>query len=144
MTIKTQNQKHKIAFICTGNSCRSQMAEGFAKYFAKKLGVGDILEIYSAGTDPKKEINPDAIKVMSEIGIDISNQYTKLINDIPSFIDTVITMGCINGCPAIPHSYFEDWNLEDPDGKSIEKFREIRDKIEKKTKDLIVKIKDML
>ncbi|MCL5772055.1 MAG: arsenate reductase ArsC [Actinobacteria bacterium] len=144
MTLKAQNQKHKIAFICTGNSCRSQMAEGFAKYLAAKTGVGDILEIYSAGTNPKKVINPDAIKVMSEAGIDISNQHTKLINDIPSFIDTVITMGCIDGCPAISHNYFEDWDLEDPDGKSIEKFREVRGKIEKKTKDLIIKIKNML
>jgi Protein-tyrosine-phosphatase len=81
----------KIAFICTGNSARSQMAEGFAKYFAKIYNKN--IEIYSAGSNPTGYVHPFAIKVMKEISIDISNQYSKSLNEIPyKELNLVITV----------------------------------------------------
>ncbi|MFW6007115.1 MAG: arsenate reductase ArsC, partial [Halanaerobiales bacterium] len=80
-------KKAKVGFICVGNSCRSQMAEGFAK----ELG-DEILEVYSAGTDPAPEVKPNAVKAMEEKGIDIGDQYPKLLEDIPEELDILITM----------------------------------------------------
>jgi len=77
--------KVKVAFVCTGNSCRSQMAEGFAKHYGN-----DVLEVYSAGTQPASEVNPDVITVMKEAGIDISTQKPKSLDDIP-FVSYLIS-----------------------------------------------------
>jgi len=78
--------KKKVAFVCVHNSCRSQMAEGWAK----KLG-SDVLEAYSAGTENYPEVNPLAVQVMEEAGVDISNHYPKLLSDIPAEIDILIS-----------------------------------------------------
>ncbi len=129
--------KYKVAFVCIGNSCRSQMAEGFAKKYAS-----DIFEVYSAGTDPSEEVKPNAVKVMDEVGIDISNQYPKLIKKIPDKLDILITMGCGVKCPYLPCKLREDWGLDDPAGKSIDIFRETRDVIEKKVKELVEKARE--
>src|SRR6056297_3146234 len=129
--------KYKVAFVCVGNSCRSQMAEGFAKEYAS-----DIFEVYSAGTDPSNEVKPNAVKVMKEVGIDISNQYPKLLKEIPNELDILITMGCGVKCPYIPCKMREDWGLDDPDGQPIEFFRETRDIIENKVKELIKKARE--
>lgn len=129
--------KPRIAFICTGNSCRSQMAEGFAKKYG-----GDILEIYSAGTIPVKNVNENAVKVMKEVGIDLSNYYPKMLSQIPKVIEIAITMGCIKGCPLVDTIVEEDWGLEDPVGKSLDEFRIVRDTIEIKVKDLVERIRN--
>jgi len=128
--------KQKVAFICVGNSCRSQMAEGFTKHYGS-----DVLEVYSAGTEPADAVNPDAVLVMKEAGIDISSQYPKLLKDIPSELDIVITMGCNVQCPFIPSKHREDWGLEDPVGKPVEEFRKIRDTIRENVEQLVEKIK---
>ena len=128
--------KVKVAFVCTGNSCRSQMAEGLSKYYGS-----EILEIYSAGTHPASEINPSAVIVMKEAGIDLSSQYPKLLDDIPYEMDIVIKMGCGVICPFLPNKYEEDWGLEDPVGKSIEEFRKTRDLIKAKVIALVEKVK---
>ncbi len=124
-------------FICVGNSCRSQMAEGFAKEYGS-----DILEVYSAGTEPAEEVNPHAVLVMEEIGIDISNQKPKLLKEIPSKLDLLITMGCGVECPFLPCEFREDWGLDDPARGSVKEFRETRDIIKEKVKDLIKKINE--
>ncbi len=129
--------KVKVGFICVGNSCRSQMAEGFARELA-----ADLFEVYSAGTDPASEIKPKAVQVMKEKGIDISNQQPKLLKEIPEELDILITMGCDVQCPAVPCSFREDWGLDDPDGKDIEVFRQSREIIEEKVRDLIKKVKN--
>lgn len=129
--------KYKVAFVCVGNSCRSQMAEGFAKEYAS-----DIFDVYSAGTDPSEEVKPNAVKVMEEVGIDISNQHPKLLKEIPNELDILITMGCGVKCPYIPCKMRADWGLDDPAGESIEVFRETRDIIEKNVKELINKVKE--
>lgn len=129
--------KPRVAFVCVGNSCRSQMAEGFARHYGK-----DLIEIYSAGTDIAKEVNPLAITVMKEVGIDISSHFPKTIFDIPKEVDFLITMGCGVECPFIPCKVKEDWGLPDPAGKPIEEFRKVRDEIEKKVLELIERIKE--
>ncbi len=129
-------EKLKVGFICVGNSCRSQMAEGFAREYGD-----DIFEVYSAGTDPAPEVKPNAVEAMAEKGIDISDQHPKLLNEIPGELDILITMGCNVECPYIPCKFREDWGLDDPAGHPIEVFRETRDIIEDKVKDLIEKVK---
>ncbi|MFR1709732.1 MAG: arsenate reductase ArsC [Clostridium sp.] len=128
--------KLKVAFICTGNSCRSQMAEGFAKKYGS-----DLLEIYSAGTIPVEKVNPTAVKVMEEVGVDLSEHFPKTLKDIPEKIDIAITMGCIKGCPVVDTMLEEDWGLDDPVGKPIDEFREVRNIIEEKVKNLVNRIK---
>lgn len=131
--------KKSVAFICTGNSCRSQMAEGMMRHYG-----GDIFDAYSAGTHLDKEVDHNAVLVMKEVGIDISRQYPKLIKDIPNKVDILITMGCGVECPYIPCKLREDWGLDDPKGKSIEEFRKTRDIIDRKVKELINKMEDSI
>lgn len=129
--------KKKVAFICVHNSCRSQMAEGWAK----KLG-NDVLEAYSAGTEKYPEVKPLAVQVMEEAGVDMSLHHPKLLSDIPEEVDILITMGCNVVCPFVPNSHSEDWGLEDPSGGPIEDYRNTRDLIKKKVEDLIKRIKN--
>lgn len=126
--------KKKVAFVCVHNSCRSQIAEALAK----KLG-SDVLEVYSAGTEIKEEINPDARRLMMAMyGIDMEKtQKPKLIQAIPP-VDDVITMGCHVVCPVLPFSYkSEDWGLDDPTGKGDEAFINVIRRIEEKVIELI-------
>lgn len=129
--------KKKVAFVCVHNSCRSQIAEALAK----KLG-SDVLEVYSAGTEIKEEINPDARRLMMAMyGIDMEKtQKPKLIQTIPP-VDDVISMGCNVVCPVLPFSYeAEDWGLEDPTGKGDEAFINVIHKIEEKVIELIERV----
>ena len=128
--------KKKLAFICVHNSCRSQMAEAWAKELA-----GDSIDIYSAGTEEYEEVKPLAIEVMEEVGINMDGHYPKLIKDIPEEVDYLITMGCNVVCPFIPNAYSEDWGLDDPSGGPIEDYRKTRDLIKDKVEDLIKMIK---
>ncbi|WP_434578555.1 arsenate reductase ArsC [Thermoanaerobacterium thermosaccharolyticum] len=129
--------KVKVAFICVANSCRSQMAEGFAKHYGS-----DVLEVYSAGTHLAEKVNPNAVEVMKEVGIDISSHRPKLLDEIPQKVDILITMGCNVECPYIPCKLKEDWGLDDPDGKPLDEFRKTRDIIESKVKELIKRVKN--
>jgi len=121
----------KVLFVCIENSCRSQMAEGFAKYYGE-----DRVEVFSAGSNPSGKVNELAIEVMKEKGINISGQESKGFKDLPyKSFDFVITMGCGDVCPFVPAKERIEWEIEDPKGKPKEKFREARDKIEKKIKE---------
>lgn len=118
----------KVAFICVHNSCRSQIAEALGKHLA-----ADVFESYSAGTETKLQINPDAVRIMKALyGIDMEQtQYSKLITDIPN-PDVAISMGCNVGCPFTGRSFDDNWGLEDPTGKSEEAFKLIIKEIERK------------
>lgn len=118
----------KVAFICVHNSCRSQIAEALTKALA-----ADVLEAYSAGTQTKPAINPDAVRLMKQqYGIDMEQtQYSKLLSALPP-VDIVITMGCNVQCPALPCTFREDWGLEDPTGQSDEVFLGIMQQIERR------------
>lgn len=128
--------KKKVAFICVHNSCRSQIAEALGKHLAS-----DVFESYSAGTETKPQINQDAVRVMKDIyGIDMEQtQYSKLISDIPK-PDIAISMGCNVECPFIGRQFDDNWELEDPTGKSDNEFKIIIKKIE----DNIIKLKQSL
>jgi protein-tyrosine-phosphatase len=125
---------NKVLFVCAHNSGRSQMAEAFFEHYDAGKA-----KAFSAGTRPASHVDQTVVKAMREIGIDISSKRPKaLALEMLDDADRVITMGCgVEGvCPAtvVPT---EDWQLEDPEGKPIEKVREIRDEIEARVKKLI-------
>ena len=126
----------KVAFICVHNSCRSQIAEALGKHLA-----ADVFESYSAGTELKDRINPDAVRLMKRLyGIDMEqSQRSKLHRELPP-VDVVVTMGCNVECPYLPCRRREDWGLPDPTGKSDEVFlsviRAIEDKVTELAKSL--------
>lgn len=130
--------KKKVAFICVHNSCRSQMAEALGKIFG-----GDVFESYSAGTETKPEINQDAVRIIKDLyKVNMNEtQKSKLLTDIPK-IDIAIKMGCNVVCPYLPAKHTEDWGLDDPTGKSDEKFIKTAKVIEEKIKDLALRIKN--
>ncbi len=134
----------KIGFICTGNSARSQMAEGFARRLAEILKIN--IQVYSAGSEPAKEINPLAIEVMKEKGIDITFQRPKGLEAIPyQELDLVITLcdSAKQTCPVLPGSKMVHWDLPDPASfegtieEKLEFFRKVRDEIEERVWDLL-------
>ena len=113
-------KKKIVAFICTHNACRSQIAEALAKHADFPGCV-----FYSAGSVPQAQIDPDAVRIMKEeYGIDMSEQYSKSVKDIPE-PDIAISMGCGVGCPYIGRAFDDDWGLEDPTGKSDEEYRKV-------------------
>lgn len=127
----------KVAFICVHNSCRSQIAEALGRHLA-----ADVFESYSAGTERKDHINPDAVRLMKalyHIDMEAEGQHSKLLSAIPP-VDVVITMGCNVRCPFLPCSHREDWGLEDPSGKSDEAFLETIRAIEQKIRELKAKL----
>jgi len=112
------------------------MAEGFAKFYGR-----DKIEVFSAGSNPSSKVDQTAIEVMKERGIDISSQKSKGFNDLPSkSFDYVITMGCGDVCPFVPAKERIEWEIEDPKEKSIEKFKQTRDKIENKVKEFLKRL----
>jgi len=132
------SRKPKVAFVCTHNSCRSQMAEAISRIYA-----ADAYDAFSAGTEIKNEINPDAVRVVKKLyGIDMSiNQQPKLLAEIPQ-VDIVITMGCGVACPFLPCKFREDWGLVDPTGKEDDAFINTAKTIEAKIKDLVYRIEN--
>ena len=123
----------KVAFICVHNSCRSQIAEALGRHLA-----ADVFESYSAGTETKPQINPDAVRLMKQvhhIDMEAEGQHSKLLSDLPT-VDVVITMGCNVQCPTLPCRRREDWGLEDPTGQSDEVFREVIARIHARILDL--------
>ena len=122
----------KVAVICVHNSCRSQIAEALGKQLA-----GDVFESYSAGTEQRDHINPDAVRLMKQLyGIDMEEtQRPKLLEDIPP-VDVVVTMGCNVQCPYLPCRRREDWGLDDPTGKPDAEFITVIQTIEAKIRDL--------
>jgi arsenate reductase (thioredoxin) len=129
-----EEEEKTVLFVCVENSARSQMAEGFFRKYAPR-GYSTI----SAGTKPSGEINPLAIQVMKELGVDISKQKSKIITEEMIRNSTVrVNMGCMEreSCPTLFIHNVLEWGIEDPKGKSIEKVREIRDNIEQRVRQL--------
>ena len=130
------NKKATVLFVCVHNAGRSQMAAGFLQHLA-----GDRVEVLSAGTEPKDQINPSAIAAMVEEGIDIAHNAPKVLTtEAVADSDYVITMGCGDTCPFFPGKTYLDWPLEDPAGKGVEAVRPIRDQIRAKVEALIAEI----
>jgi arsenate reductase len=133
---ESMNEKVKILFVCVQNASRSQMAQGFAEAFGKGR-----IEVYSAGSRPSSQINPLAIEVMKEKGIDLSGRQPKGLNDLPPVeMDYLVTMGCEETCPAVPARKIIEWQIPDPKGKPIDEIRRIRDVLEAKVKMLLEEV----
>lgn len=125
-----------VLFVCVHNAGRSQMAAGFLQHLA-----GDRIDVRSAGSEPKDEINPIAVAAMQEAGIDITDGEPKLLTvDAVKQADVVITMGCGDACPIFPGKRYEDWELDDPAGQGIDAVRPIRDEIRRRVEQLIAEL----
>ena len=125
--------KPSVLFVCVHNAGRSQMAAGLLEHLA-----GDRIQVRSAGTEPRDQINPVAAEAMAEIGIDITHATPKVLTDkAVDTSDVVITMGCGDTCPYYPGVSYRDWTLDDPAGQPIEVVRRIRDEIAGRVHDLI-------
>jgi protein-tyrosine-phosphatase len=97
--------------------------------------------VLSAGSNPAEKANPIAVAAMTEVGIDITEDYPKpWTSETLEAADVVITMGCGDACPVIPGKRYLDWELDDPAGKSLEDVRPIRDEIEIRVRDLIAEV----
>jgi arsenate reductase (thioredoxin) len=136
--LKRETEK-TILFVCIENAGRSQMAEGFFNKYSPK-GYKAI----SAGTEPVSQINPLAVEVMREVGIDIGNQKSKAITeDMTRNSAKIVNMGCMEreSCPTLFLHNFLDWNIEDPKDKPIGKVEEIRNEIDQRVKELVAGLK---
>ena len=123
----------RLLFVCVENACRSQMAEAIARSL-----LGAQAEIYSAGSRPGVAINPSAIAVLQEQGLVVSSTAPKGFASLPAgAFEYVITMGCGDTCPHIPAAHRLDWQIPDPKGQPIERFREIRDLIAREVRGLV-------
>jgi len=123
-----------VLFVCVENSCRSQMAEGFAR----ASGRGRVAA-HSAGSRPSGQVNPRAAAFMTERGIDLGAQSSKGLDDLPAGVtwDAVVTMGCGEACPHLPAKTRLDWDLQDPKAMSDDEFRRVRDRIETLVSELV-------
>ena len=126
----------EVLFVCVHNAGRSQMAAGLLA-----MHGGDRVSVRSAGSTPATEINPAAVQVMSELGIDLSREFPKPLTDqFVKAADVVITMGCGDACPIYPGKRYEDWEVEDPAGKSVEEVRRIRDELDARVLRLLAEL----
>jgi len=123
----------RILFVCVENSNRSQMAEAFAR-----IHGGKDVETASAGSRPSGRVNPRAIEFMREVGYDLTTHTSKALDQFNGKQITVaVTMGCGDACPLVLAERREEWNIPDPKDTSPEQYREVRDLIERKVKELL-------
>ena len=126
----------RVLFVCVENSCRSQMAEGFARLH----GAGKV-EAFSAGSKPSGKVNATAVIVMREKKVDLMEQNSKGLDALPSGKwAAVVTMGCGDACPSLPAERRLDWALPDPKRMPLDEFRKVRDDIEARVKALLTEI----
>jgi arsenate reductase len=129
-------EKPTVLFVCVHNAGRSQMAAGYMR----ELSRGRV-EVLSAGSEPKDELNPVAVQVMAEEGIDIGGHTPKILTtEAVRESDAVITMGCGDTCPIFPGKRYEDWDLTDPAGRPIDEVRPIRDEIKRRVQTLLAEL----
>jgi arsenate reductase len=122
-----------VLFLCVHNAGRSQMALGWFNRLAGGRAIA-----WSGGSEPTSEVNPAAIAVMVEVGIDISDEYPKPWTDeIVRAADVVVTMGCGDACPLFPGKRYEDWELDDPAGLAVDAVRPIRDELQQRVRVLL-------
>ncbi|WP_433506954.1 arsenate reductase ArsC [Pseudonocardia halophobica] len=126
----------EVLFVCVHNAGRSQMAAALLHHHAHGA-----VNVRSAGSAPADTINPAVREVMSEVGLDLSQEFPKpLTDDVVRAADVVITMGCGDACPVHPGKRYLDWDLTDPAGKTAAEIRPIRDEIDRRVRDLITEL----
>ena len=129
----TDTDKPAVLFVCVHNAGRSQMAAGYLRAIA-----GDRIDVFSAGSEPGAAVNPQAVAVMAEEGIDLAGAVPQILTtDAVRQADIVITMGCGDACPIFPGKRYEDWQLDDPAGQPVEVVRGIRDDIKARVEELV-------
>jgi protein-tyrosine-phosphatase len=127
-----------VLFVCVHNAGRSQMAAALLNHY----GMGRI-DVRSAGSAPGEQINPAAVLVMEEWGMDLFDAQPKLLDPrVVEHSDVVVTMGCGDTCPIFPGVKYEDWVLDDPAGQPVERVREIRDEIDRRVRKLMSEVLD--
>ena len=130
-------QQPTVLFVCVHNAGRSQMAAGYLRHFSN-----DQVIVRSAGSEPADQLNPLAVEVMAEEGIDITAAIPKILTpETVQTSDVVITMGCGDVCPIYPGKRYEDWELTDPAGQDLETVRSIRDDIKERVQDLVAELR---
>ena len=128
-----------VLFLCIHNAGRSQMALGFFESFADGRA-----QAFSAGSEPAADLNPVAVAAMAEVGVDIAHAQPQRWDDaMLNSADVVVTLGCGDSCPYVPGTHYEDWPVADPAGLPIEQVRPIRDDIEARGRDLLVRFPAM-
>jgi arsenate reductase (thioredoxin) len=126
----------EVLFVCVHNAGRSQMAAALLQ----QKGDGRV-RVISAGSEPADRLNPAVVEAMGEVGIDISAERPKKLEDgMVRESDLVVTMGCGDACPVYPGKRYEDWELEDPSGKDLETVRGIRDEISSRVDALLANL----
>ena len=126
----------EVLFVCVHNAGRSQMAAGLLR-----LRSDDRIQVRSAGSAPGEQINPAAITVMEELGVDMSQEFPKpLTDEAVRAAAAVITMGCGDACPIYPGKRYEDWVFDDPAGQDVEAVRRIRDEIDARVQALVAEL----
>jgi arsenate reductase (thioredoxin) len=126
----------EVLFVCVHNAGRSQMAAALLHHHADGR-----VRVRSAGSDPADRLNPAVVAAMDERGIDLTREFPKpLTDDVVRAADVVITMGCGDACPVYPGKRYEDWQLEDPAGKPVERVRTIRDDIDARVRQLLAEL----
>lgn len=131
-----ESKPPSVLFVCVHNAGRSQMAAAFLTH----LSEGRV-EVRSAGSAPADAVNPAAVQVMAEAGIDLSAETPKVLTvEAVRASDVVITMGCGDTCPVLPGKRYLDWKLDDPAGQGVEAVRPIRDEIEGRVRGLLAEL----
>ena len=126
-----------VLFVCVHNAGRSQMAAGLVR-----LRSEGRIHVRSAGSDPADTINPAVIEAMSELGVDMGEEFPKpLTDEVVRAADVVITMGCGDACPIYPGKRYEDWEFADPAGQDLETVRRIRDEIDVRVSALVAELR---
>jgi protein-tyrosine-phosphatase len=129
----TEKVARRILFVCVENSNRSQMAEAFAR-----MHGGDGVEAASAGSRPSGRVNPRAVEFMKEVGYDLTTHSSKSLDAFEGQeIDVAVTMGCGDECPLVRAKRREEWQIPDPKDLPPEQYRQVRDLIERKVKELL-------
>ena len=127
------DRRPAVLFLCVHNAGRSQMAAGWLRHLA-----GERVDVYSGGSEPAEQVNPAAVAVMAEVGIDITGEQPQRWTDEQArAADVVVTMGCGDVCPVYPGKRYEDWELTDPAGQPVELVRTVRDEIRRRVESLI-------
>jgi arsenate reductase len=129
-------EQPEVLFVCVHNAGRSQMAAGLVKLRSRGR-----IHVRSAGSTPAEEVNPAAVEALEELGVDMGEEFPKpLTDEVVRAADVVITMGCGDACPIYPGKRYEDWELDDPEGKNLESVRRIRDEIDRRVQNLIAEL----
>src|ERR671914_828896 len=123
----------EVLFVCVQNAGRSQIAAALLDHYAEGR-----VHVRSAGSDPADQVNPNVVRALAELDVDVAQEFPKpLTDEVVRAADAVITMGCGDACPIYPGKRYEDWEVDDPAEKSLDEVRAIRDAIELRVRELL-------